>query len=458
VGADAPIVVLDSITGAGLEDLVTVLERAVDASTVPDRGRPRMWVDRSFIIAGAGIVVTGTLLDGPVAVGDELAVFPGGNTARVRGIHSHEQPRDRVAPGSRAALNLSGLETNTLTRGAMLGRPGEWVPTRRMLVSLRTVRSLAAPIKDRGAYHLHVGSGSWPARLRLLDGADLTGAGHAVITTGEAIPLAMGDRFILREVGRRAVVAGGRILEPMPPERIRSVDRARLDRLVDAAPDEQAAALLASRGSSPVAVLSAHSRGGTAVGAPVGAGIVVDPAEAARLSQEAVAGVEEYQSANPLRPGMPTASLASRLGIGRELLAVLLAHTDGLAESGATVATTGFAVQLDPRQEQAWEAARARLAAGLAVPALGELGLPTELVYALVRAGSLVRISQDLVYLPDQVERIVTGLAELPPGFTVAQFRDHFGLTRKYAVPLLEWLDAEGHTVRNGNGRTATGR
>ena len=189
----------------------------------------------------------------------------------------------------------------------------------------------------------------------------------------------------------------------------------------------------------------------------MGAGIVVDPAEASRLSQAAVAGVEEYQSRNPLRPGMPTASLASRLGIGRELLAVLIAHTDGLAESGATVATTGFAVRLDPHQEQAWEAARARLAAGWAVPALRELGLSTELIHALVRANSLVRISPDLVYLPDQVERMVAELGALPTGFTVAQFRDHFGLTRRYAVPLLEWLDAEGHTVRSGDGRTATG-
>ena len=185
----------------------------------------------------------------------------------------------------------------------------------------------------------------------------------------------------------------------------------------------------------------------------IGGPIAVDPDVAADLMERAVDAVETYQRANPLRPGMPKATLASSLGIGSGLLNVLLSETNRLTEEGTTVTTSGFSVELDPAQTASWEAAQRRLSSGLAVPSLKDLELPTELMYALVRAGSLVRVSGDLVYLPEQTAAIVNGLADLPDEFTVAQFRDHFDLTRKYAVPLLEWLDAEGHTVRRGDVR-----
>ena len=456
VAENSPIVAVDSLTGNGLEALVAKLEQAVAATSVPDIGRPRLWVDRSFSIAGAGTVVTGTLLDGQLAVGEEVAILPDGLRSRIRSIQSHEQSRERVEPGTRTALNLTGLDTTAVARGAMLGRADEWAPSQRTLVALRTVRRLVTPIKDRGAYHLHVGSGSWPARIRLLDGSELSGAGHAVITTRQPIPLAMGDRFILREVGRRAVVAGGRVLEPDPPSRVRSVDLAALEALLDAEPEFQAAGLLASRGAAAITALSAHTRGGMAPAAIVGGGWALDPDEATRSTQRMLSTVEGYQAANPLRAGMPKASLASQLDIALELLDTLLSRTDLLTDSGAEVATSGFEVELDPNQRAAWETAHSRLEAGLMVPTLRELGLPTELVYALVRAGQLVKINNDLVLLPEQIDEVVGGLPELPAGFTVADFRDHFGLTRRYAVPLLEWLDSEGHTVRRGDGRTLT--
>jgi selenocysteine-specific elongation factor len=458
VAENSPIVAVDSLSGDGLGVLVARLEEAVAATAVPDVGRPRLWVDRSFSIPGAGTVVTGTLLDGALTVGEEVAILPGGPRSRIRSIQSHEESVERADPGTRTALNLTGLDTSAVGRGAMLGRAGEWVPTTRTLVSLRTVRNLTAPIKDRGAYHLHVGSGSWPARVRLLDGPELIGAGHAVITTRDPIPLVMGDRFILREVGRRAVVAGGRILEPEPPARVRSVDLATLEALLDSPPQAQAAGLLASRGAAAITRLAAHTRGGIAPHAIVGGAWALDPDEATRLTKKAVETVEGYQAANPLRAGMPKASLASRLDLDLELLGALLSRTDLLTESGTDVATSGFEVELDPAQRAAWEAASSRLQMGLTVPTIGELSLSTELVYALIRAGLLVRISADLVLLPAQAEEVVAGLRDLPDGFTVADFRDHFGVTRKYAVPLLEWLDSEGHTVRRGDGRTLTGR
>ncbi len=455
VAADAPIIPVDSLSGEGLDSLRKALDDAIATTTVVVLGRPRLWVDRSFTISGAGTVITGTLVDGSLTTGDEVAVLPGPHVSRIRGIQSHEQALETVEPATRTALNLGGLETGAIARGAMLGRPDEWAPSSRVLVALHTVRGLVSPIKDRGAYHLHVGSGSWPARVRLLDGPELIGFGHAVITTDIPIPLAMGDRFILREVGRRAVVGGGRVLEPSPPRRIRTADVGLLDDAVATTPDEQAGALLKSRGSEQTTTLAAHTRGGVVTMAVVAGGLALDPEAADRLIVRAAEIVEEFQIANPLRPGMPKASLASVLGVELGLLDVVLGRADGLEESGSDVATSGFKVELDSQDELAWEAARTKLRAGLAVPSLGQLGLSKELVHALVRSGALIRVSPDLAYLPDQVGSMVERLGELPEGFTVAQFRDQFGLTRKYAVPILEWLDSEGHTVRRGDGRTA---
>ena len=458
VAQHAPIVPVDSVTGEGIDRLVEQLDAAVAGTTVPDLGRPRMWVDRSFTIKGAGTVVTGTLLDGGLSTGEEVVVHPAGDRARIRTIQSHEESRESVEPGSRTALNLAGIEGERPERGAMVGRSGEWVPTRRFIVTLRTVRSVVTPVRDRGAYHLHLGSGAWPARLRLLDGPELVGHGHAVITTKDPVPLTMGDRFVLREVGRRAVVGGGRVIEPDPPSRVRHLDLARLEGLVGAAPDVMAAGLLQSRGSARVDVLAAHARGGGAGDAVSAGDLVVDPDEAARLTVGAVAAVEQYQTANPLRPGIPKASLASRLDVELGLLEVLVAQSDRLAESGATVTIAGHTVVLSPGDEAAWAAARAQMTAGLTVPLVPELGLSTELVYALERSGSMIRISSQLAYLPEQIDQIIAGLGDLPDEFTVAELRDHFGLTRKYAVPLAEWLDAEGHTTRKGDLRSIRSR
>ncbi|MBT8216057.1 MAG: selenocysteine-specific translation elongation factor [Acidimicrobiia bacterium] len=454
VAEGAPVAAVDSITGEGLDRLIDELEAAVAGAVVPDLGRPRLWVDRAFSIAGAGTVVTGTLLDGAVALGDEVAIYPGGETTRVRGLQSHERSVERVEPGSRTALNLGGVGTGGVGRGSMIGRPGEWVPTTRFLATLRTVRGLAAPLQDRGAFHLHVGSGSWPVRMRLLDGPELAGAGHAIVTLEVPVPLAVGDRFIVREVGRRAVVAGGRVTDPRPPNRVRGLDLAALDRLAGLDPDEQATGLLASRRIDQADVLAAHTRGGVAGAALVSGRTVVDPGEGARLETEAARIVEQFHADNPLRAGVPKASLASSLGVEGGLVDLLIGRSEALTEDGSDVALANFRVALDGDARAAWDRARRALVAGPAVPTIAELGLSTELLYALVRDGSLVRVGQDLAYLPEQLDELVAGLNGLPDQFTVAEFRDHVGLTRKYAVPLLEWMDAAGHTMRRGDVRS----
>ncbi|MDH3397899.1 MAG: selenocysteine-specific translation elongation factor, partial [Acidimicrobiia bacterium] len=269
--AGAPIVPVSPVSKRGMDELRTALETAVReiGPALVDVGRPRLWVDRSFTITGAGTVVTGTLLDGPLAAGDQVEIWPGRLRGRVRGLQSHEQDHPEVAPHNRVAVNLVGLERTEVARGAMLGRPDDWHPTATALVHIETARYLDEPLTNRGAYHLHLGSGAWPVRLRLVQGSELDGSGPAILQLSQPLPLKIGDRFILREVGRRAVVGGGRILDPHPMTRISDI-RLSVETLRDmvAGPaNEQATALLQVRGRDSLARLSADSGGGVPTGA-----------------------------------------------------------------------------------------------------------------------------------------------------------------------------------------------
>jgi len=194
----SPIIATAAPEGRGIEELRAAIDTALAATSITDLDRPRLWVDRSFSISGAGTVVTGTLVDGPIGIDESLTLFPAGTVGRVRSIQSHERSLDRVEPGNRAALNLVGLERDAIDRGSMLGREDEWFVTRRFMGTATTVRSLGSPIRERGAFHLHLGSGSWPARIRLLESR----------SGGEI------GSFCARSAGRRSSPAAGCWIRP----------------------------------------------------------------------------------------------------------------------------------------------------------------------------------------------------------------------------------------------------
>ncbi len=448
-----PIVPVSGVTGAGMEELRTALRQALVAAGPPvDRGRPRLWVDRVFGVAGVGAVVTGTLVGGSVSVDDVLELAPSGDQVRVRGLQRHERGIDSVAPGNRVAVNLGGVDRERLGRGTLLVSPGSVVGSRRMLVSLRSVRGLDAPPGDRGAYHLHLGTAGVPVRLRIV-GTWESGGAFGVLTASAPLPVAMGDRFVLRETGRQAVVAGGRVLDPFAA-RVDVAQARRLASAVDGMPEERAAALLAVHGTMSITDLAAAAGSGAVPGAVVADGMAVAEAEAARLTAAAAEQVVRYHGAYPLRPGMPKAELASRMGIAKGLLELLLARGGELVDEGSVVRSEGFEVRLGPEDEDRWRAARAILSASPAVPRASSLDLPDELLHALVRTGRLVAIGDDQVFLPEHLEEITSRLGELPDPFSVSAFREHFGLSRRHAVPVLEWLDARGWTRRSGDVRT----
>lgn len=215
--------------------------------------------------------------------------------------------------------------------------------------------------------------------------------------------------------------------------------------------DGIATALLGMRGMDDVERLAAHSGGGQPRESVLVGGVVLTQERFDALRSRAEEVVTEYQGQHQLRPGIPLATLAGTLGVSNELAERLVEDSKDLGRSGPDVSTQQHRLGLDPDAELRWEKARARLGESLAVPDADDLGLGRELTHLMIREARLIRVSDDLVYLPDQVEEIARMLGEMTEPFTVAQFRDHSGLSRKYVVPILEWADREGLTIRRGD-------
>jgi selenocysteine-specific elongation factor len=451
---NSPIIPTAAPEGRGIEELRAAIDAALGQSSIADLGRPRMWVDRSFTISGAGTVVTGTLIDGALAVDDEVTLFPAGSSGRIRSLQSHEQTLDRLEPGSRTALNIVGIERDQVDRGSMLGRKNEWSPTDRFTAEVSTVRSLGVPIRERGAFHLHLGSGSWPARIRLLEGDTLEGTGGMLVEVDTLLPVRWGDRFILREVGRQAVVAGGRVLDPSPPRRVRQIAAGLSSLRTAKTADDAADRLLEIRGASLLGDLESHTGGGHPQPTLVSRGQAFADAHVESLLAAAIVAVDRFHEKNPLRRGIPRAQLAEYLKLHSDDLEALLVESTDLEAVDAEVRRIGFGSDLGEAEQRAWDSATRTLrAAGFGPPKRSELGLGIEIEHALIRTGDLVEVSSDLLYLPETLDLIVVKTGELPAGFTVAAFRDKLEITRKHAIPLLEWMDATGVTIREGDGR-----
>lgn len=443
--ASAPVVAVSGLTGDGVPELLRQLEGILPPES-QDGTRPRLWVDRSFSVAGAGTVVTGTLLDGAVGVDDHVEVYPQRIAGRVRAIQSHERAHDRVGAGRRVALNLAGVETRDVTRGDMVGLPGQWETSKRFSVSVRTPRFVAG-VDRRAAYQLHIGSAAHRVEMTGFD-EDV-----AVLVTDSPIPMTVGDRFILRNTGRKLVVAGGRVLDPRPPRLQRALRQAhRID--PSANPDHIAQILLDSRRQDRLDRLAAHSAGGVPGDAVVIGASAFTVDRFNDLTGQAITLVGEEHRKHPLRPGLPIATLTARLGVDPAVTERLVTESETLSRTGPDVALATHGVGLTPEQEELWEKTRVRLARGLDVPTEAELGLDPDVLGSRLREGQLVRVSPDLVYLPEQIEEIKEIIGGLPSEFTVAGFRDAAGLSRKYAVPILEWADEEGLTVRRGDLRS----
>ena len=439
-------------------------------------GRPRQFVDRVFSIRGAGTVVTGTLTGGPLRVGDEIEVYPVGARARVRGLQTHKRAIRTARPVSRVATNLVGVEREQLERGDVVGLPGQWRPTSVFEARVTPVRGLEHPLSARGAYKLYAGSAERDARIRFYPGpggdpsAGVEGAGaFARVRLSAPVALDVHERFILREAGRRATVAGGVVLDTEPPIRPGPQPERRLAAREGASREELPRLLVTERGAiragdlvvlvglNPTLVPGARRAGGWWISEDLYEGV-----------NEAVTGaLGRFHTEHPLREGA-TLSLArtaaaepfERAGRGAdpglvEAMVEDLVAAGVLHRTGSEIRLSSHRVALDERREEVDRLVAAVAAGGGAPPTVPELvrsGFSREVLDAAGRAGAIVRVSPDIVLPPEFVRRAEEVLGRNGvAGITVSAFREQMGTSRKFALPLLEWFDQRGVTRRQGD-------
>ncbi|NLG26657.1 MAG: selenocysteine-specific translation elongation factor [Chloroflexi bacterium] len=491
--ADAPCIPVSARTGAGLPELLTELDRQVAAAPARlDLGRPRMWIDRVFTVAGFGTVVTGTLLDGHLEVGDEVQIVPGERRARIRGLQLHKAQVTRAEPGSRLAINLTGVGKDELVRGQVVARPGALTGTDLVDARLTVLGELEAPLEHDAQVELHVGAAHTLAYVRLLDSEHLEPGqtGWIQLRLDEPVAVLHGDRFVLRSPSPSRTIGGGSIVRAQPlrrHKRFRPEVLAELEALSRGTPDElllqalggalgvRASELVRQVNLPQEQVLGALSelleRGDVLVleGREAGAA-TVDLRSATviarrrweALAQEIRSALGGYHQQYPLRIGMPREELKSRLRVDGATFQRMLdkAVCEGvLAASEAEVHLPEHRVTLNSDQQRRLDQALTQMAASpYAPPALSELQdlLGAELLQYLLDAGRLLKVSDSVVFDPasyaEMEQRVIAYLRENGQ-ITVAIVRDLFGTSRKYALGLLEDLDARRVTKRLGDVR-----
>lgn len=440
----SPIVSCSSLTGEGLDDVRAALDALVASLPVPDADAPvRLWVDRAFTMPGAGTVVTGTLGEGTVRVGDELVLR--GRRLRVKGIQSLERDHDAIGGVSRVALNLRGLAVDDVHRGDALMTPGRDGAT--SVADVRLTHEVDLP----GTLMVHVGTAAVEAHVRPLD------AGHVRLSLRAPLPWRRGDRVILRDPGRQEVLAGATVLDDDPPPLARRGAAARRAAALDAVEGRISVAHLVDQdGWASRADLSARGYTDAEIDSAAmdladHAGVLVAREQWARWVDALGRVVAVRAQVKPLDPFLPLEAARQALSAPSTELVEALAAAGGLEVARGKVARPGARPDLGAA-EKGVAALEARLAADpFAAPEKGDLAGwrlgPRELA-AAETAGRVVRLDDGVVLLPDALDEAVRRLAALPQPFTTSAARGALGTTRRVAIPVLERLDRMGRTRR----------
>jgi selenocysteine-specific elongation factor len=479
----APIVSVSALTGAGLDELKTALAKvAAEVSAKDSAALARLPIDRVFTMKGFGTVVTGTLVSGTISKEEELEVFPTGQRIRVRGVQVHGAAAEQAIAGQRTALNLAGVSTEDLARGMTLAPPSTFQSTSRLDVSLSLLPS-AKPLKDRARVHFHAYTMETVAEVRLHGAKQVApgSQGCAQLRLAEPTLLLPGDRFILRQFSPVVTIGGGMVLDATPLRRspaqeeflkimaggnATAILRARIARRHH---DGISLAQLTAETGWPRNEIERHLGAALQQGNVVRLGdLLVHAAALEGLGLCVLTTVESFHKRNPLVAGISKEELRDTVNASPETLSAVLerlAREKKLEASGEAVHLPGRGVVMkDEEAESKKMIEQAFASAGLKVPSLKEVlsGLKVDklraqkIVTLLLRDKVLIKISDELVFhqtaLADLRQKIAV-LKTNTPKIDVARFKDLTGVSRKYAIPLLEYLDRERVTKRIGDER-----
>lgn len=470
---DAPIVPVSAHTGAGIDQLkTTLIEHLQQTEQKSDVGRPRLPIDRAFSLAGFGTVVTGTLTDGQLRIGDEITLEPSGLSGRVRGLQTHKSQKDVARPGSRVAVNITGISKTEAKRGEVLTKENTTTTTTLLDCHYRHLESAEFPLKHNAEVKFFIGSAEIIARARVIgtEKIEVGETGWLQLALTDPVAVIRGERFIIRRPSPPATIGGGVILDAQPGRQHRRFKPdviQRLETLSQGSPEQLVLQQLAK--VEPVAAVNLDAELELVEQMIADRQIVQVGKQLVSISkfnqwQNTVMGLlKSYHEEYPLRLGMSREEIRSRLKLKAAVFDPFVAQSgDFFVTEGAILRLTDHAVTLTPAQTAVLDKTMAQFN-GINSPSVKQtiemLG-DAELYQVIVGRGDFVQVSSDVVWAKVDYVKLTESVYNYireNESITVGDVRDKFDTSRKYAIALLEHLDSIGKTRRVGDTRVLVG-
>jgi selenocysteine-specific elongation factor len=478
---DAPIVRVSARTRSGLDPLVAALSDILKQKPARiDMGRPRLPIDRVFTMSGFGTVVTGTLIDGHLSIGDEIQILPSGLTGRIRGLQTHKKKEEQANPGSRTAVNISGISTEQIQRGEVLVHPNQYAPTRRVDARFRLLKDVTLSLKHSSEVKMFTGASETLATVRLLDAEELAPGeeGWVQFELRDPIVAVRGDKYILRRPSPSETLGGGMIVDAQPKNRHKRFDNNVVKSLSSIAKGSPAevlfeAALALQAASTNEIIKRSGLEDQTAREAlkellidgrliALEDDLIINPSLLNELQAKVQILINDYHNQFPLRRGIPREELKSKLKLSPRVFNAVTTQFEKrnlLAEFDSFIARPGYKIRFDNGQQVQVEALMQKFAQSpFAPPSVKEskAEVGEEIFNAMIELEQLTAVSSEVAFRKQDYELMVKRIKETMGAkgqISLAEVRDLFDTSRKYAQALLEHLDAIGMTQRAGDYR-----
>jgi selenocysteine-specific elongation factor len=487
---DAPILRVSAKNRTGLDTLISNLQTILEKKPMrPDLNRPRLPIDRVFSMSGFGTVVTGTLLDGHFSVGDEVEILPSMQNGRIRGLQTHKKKEVRAFPGSRTALNISGVNTEQIQRGDVVAHPKQYQPIRRLDARLRLLKDVSSSLKHGDEVKFFVGSSETIAAVRILGVEELRPGNEAWIQLELRDPIVAvrGDRYILRRPSPGETLGGGLVVDHQPKGRHKRFDEElirSLEALAQGSPADVLFEAAMSSNVAPVKEIVTRSRLETVAASEAFQELIrkgklilleegmpgitsdllaVTLPQWQMLREKAIQSVDLYHKAYPLRPGIPREELKSKLKLAPRIFNALISKLvveGSIKESAAHIENAGHEILFTAEEQAKVQRLMQQFESNpFSTPGIKDLRQAEpgeEVLNALVGTGELILVSSDVVFRKKDYELMLARIKDVLTRngkISLSEVRDLFNTSRKYAQALLEHMDTLGITAREGDYR-----
>jgi selenocysteine-specific elongation factor len=485
---NAPIIRVSARTRSGIPELLNALSDCMaERPPRPDLGRPRLPVDRVFTMPGFGTVITGTLSDGCLHTGDEVEILPTGLHSRIRGLQTHKRKEVTAIPGSRTAVNISGINVDQVKRGDVLANPGSYKPSQRIDVRFRLLPDVVHPLKHDNQVKLFLGAAEISSRVRLLGSDELLPGeeGWLQLELDSPVVTTRADRYILRRPSPGETLGGGTVVDPHPKKRHKRFSAQELSNLDTLARGSAAEILVQAMVALGIAtwqdVIVRSNLDPNIANNTVrdlftsGQFVILENSEKDsispltlltskeywdQLSGKLIQAVDDYHKKYPLRRGISREELKSRLKLSTRLFNLTLRRIVAkgeIQENVTIVQKVGHTIQFNPQQQHSVDGLLARFnIAPFSPPTVKECfsEVGEELYNAMIDLNLIIQISPEVVFRKQDYDLMISEVIDLLKSrgtITAAEVRDHFNTSRRYALALLEYLDAQSITVRDGD-------